>query len=465
MNQSFSLPTALCLPFTDVEALIQGRTIAALPKMFIRPGQRFYLYPINVSSNITFIKVWAKCELCQILDQTAQLDIISKLTIWNIKTFAEIIQQYQNIFLAYLRVYYLDKPLEISAIPNIQEKLGKFAPLPNTISVSETKPVLSDHIFNQRKQQLENRQPPLHPELEELQNLLLPIATNNPTAQQLEQEIRVFLGWNNQPVQNTPKSDLAWIKTIASLGDRSIEFEEKKSNYQAGTDFENISRQSLEFLGFKIEENYKGGAGGLDLYCSQPYPLVCECKAGNSIPDRAVEELDRIGKRHLQENYLQAVRLIIGPGEPTKQLKSSLIKSAKISKTSVIKAMTLQKLVELKAKYPGAINLIELKDYLEPGQIDDKINEYIEKVAQEIKLRSQIIQVVKEMTQLNNQNCVTIIEIRTHYNAINKSNLTDEIVQEILIELSSPLTGYIGRDKREEIKNYQFYYLRDLPTN
>ncbi|MFM6224883.1 MAG: DUF1802 domain-containing protein, partial [Dolichospermum sp.] len=118
---------------------------------------------------------------------------------------------------------------------------------------------------------------------------------------------------------------------------------------------------------------------------------VCECKAGKSIPDRAVEELDRIGKRHLQENYLQAVRLIIGPGEPTKNLKES----AQISKVSIIKAMTLQKLVELKAKYPGAINLLELKQYLEPGQIDDKINEYIAKIEKEIKLRSHIILLVK----------------------------------------------------------------------
>ncbi|NET70815.1 MAG: DUF1802 family protein [Sphaerospermopsis sp. SIO1G2] len=488
MNKSVSIYNSLCLYTPDVKALIEGRMICAIPRKLFNVGKTFALYPVEIprvemnkyyrqscltcenfseqnTVSTVLIQAWARCEFFEIPDKTAPLEIISQLTIWKQELFEEVLRARSSFFLAYLRVYHLDKTLEIPTIPNIQEKLGKFAPLPNTISVSETKPILSDYIFNQRKQQLENRQPPLHPELEELQNLLLPIATNNPAAQQLEQEIKVFLGWNNQRIENTLNSDLGWIKTIASVGDRSIELEEKKSNYQAGTDFENISRKSLEFLGFKIENAYKGGAGGLDLYCSQPYPLVCECKAGKSIPDRAVEELDRIGKRHLQENYLQAVRLIIGPGEPTKQLKSSLIKSAKLSKTSVIKAMTLQKLVELKAKYPGAINLIELKEYLEPGQIDDKINEYIEKVAQEINLRSQIIQVVKEMTQLNQQNYVSIIEVRTHYNAINKSNLTDEIVQEILIELSSPLTGYIGRDKREEIKNYQFYYLRDLPTN
>ena len=52
MNQSFSLPTALCLPFPDIEALIQGRIIAALPRQFLRSGQRFSLYPVDTSTNI-----------------------------------------------------------------------------------------------------------------------------------------------------------------------------------------------------------------------------------------------------------------------------------------------------------------------------------------------------------------------------------------------------------------------------
>ncbi|GCL38808.1 MULTISPECIES: DUF1802 family protein [Sphaerospermopsis] len=487
MNKSISIYNALCLPAPDVEALIQGQIITALPQKLLNLGQIFALYPVDISTigidkyysssflattqsvnnqvnyeEVT-IKSWARCEFLEIPDKSKQLDILSQLTIWKPERFEKILQNRPHFFLAYLRVYHLDKPYEIPAIPNIQEKLGKFAPLPNNISVSEAKPVLSDHVFNQRKQQLENRQPPLHPELEELQILLLAIANNNLVAQQLEQEIRVFLGWSSKQTTNTLKSDLAWIKTIATLGDRSIEFEEKKTNYQAGTDFENISRKSLEFLGFKVEESCKGGAGGLDLYCSQPYPLVCECKAGRSIPDRAVEELDRIGKRHLQENYLQALRLIIGPGEPTKQLKESLIKSAKLSKTSVIKAMTLQKLVELKAKYPGAIDLMELKKYLEPGQIDDKINEYIEKVEQEIKLRSHIIQLVKNYLQNAGIESTGVDTLHgAYFGSHPPQPLKPEEMHEILIELSSPLTGYLGREKGNDWKNDKFYYLRDL---
>jgi hypothetical protein len=460
MNQSFSLPRALCLPVSDIEALIQGRTIAALPRQFIHPEQRFSLYPVDNTGNVLLIKVWAKCQYCQTMDKTTPLntlDVLSQLTIWNLETFEAMIQKHENIFLAYLRVYHLPEPFEVPVNPNIQDKLGKFVGLPN-IYGSEDKPALSDQVFNQRKKQLEKLEPPLYPELEELQSALSQIANHNPAAQQLENDIKIFLGWSNVPTINTIDSDLAWIKTITSLGDRSIEKDEGKSNYQAGTDFEIVTRKSFNFLGFKVEEDHKGGAGGLDLYCSQPYSLVCECKAGKSIPHNTVGELDRIGKRHLQENYLQAVRLIIGPGEPTKNLKES----AQISKVSIIKAMTLQKLVELKAKYPGAINLIELKQYLEPGQIDDKINEYIDKVEKEIKLRSHLVQLIKKADKK-----VGIEYIEGVYDVSNppQTILNIQEMHDILIELSSPLTGYLGREKGNDGKTDKFYYLRDLPIN
>jgi len=135
--------------------------------------------------------------------------------------------------------------------------------------------------------------------------------------------------------------------------------------------------------------------------------------------------------------------------------------------------MTLQKLVELKAKYPGAINLVELKQYLQPGQIDYKIDEYIDKTEREIKLRSHIITVVKELSEQDNQSSkathqsFTVTEIRSHYNANATHNpkLTDEAVHDLLIELSSPLTGYLGRIKSSDWKSDRFYFLRDLPIN
>ncbi|MBE8964915.1 DUF1802 family protein [Nostocales cyanobacterium LEGE 12452] len=488
MSNLLLLNTALCLSSTDVEGLLQGRIIIALPRTFIQPGRSFALYPsptsINVlpneeyyksnllaitqkvippiSSETVWIQSWGKCELCQIVNNSESLKALSQLNIWTTKELQEILLQRKHIFLAYLRVYLLSEPIEIAVNPQSQ-----FIGLPDPLKVSVDLPVLNDRTFAQRKRQLEKLEPPLHPELEELQSAIASLTISQPVAKQLDDDIKVFLDWSSDKLIKQPDPDLAWINNIAALGDRSIEKDEGKSNYQAGTDFEIIARRSLDFLGFKVEENYKGGAGGLDLFCSQPYPLVCECKAGKSIPDRAVEELDRIGKRHLKENYLQAMRLIIGPGQPTKNLKES----AQISKISIINVMTLQKLVELKAKYPGAINLVELQQYLEPGQIDYKIDEYIDKAEKEIKLRSQLITVAKELSEQDNETSkathqsFTVTEIRVHYNVTHNPKLNDEVVHDLLIELSSPLTGYLGRIKGSNWNSDRFYFLRNLPIN
>ncbi|WP_375468381.1 DUF1802 family protein [uncultured Nostoc sp.] len=489
MNNSVVINTAICLPAPDVQALIQGRVIVAMCKNYIVPKRQFALYPIDSSINVLpveqyyhlnflataktalaqvsaetiSVKAWVRCEKCEPLHNTEPLSALSSLTIWTTEALQEILRQRHNIFLLYLRVYQLPKLITFSIKANSQ-----FIYLNEPLTISEEKPLLNDSTFVQRKHQLENRQPPLHPELEELQSAIASLTISQPAAKQLDDDIKAFLGWSSDKLIKQPDPNLAWINDIAKVGDRSIELDEKKSNYQAGTDFENIARQSLEFLGFKVENAYKGGAGGLDLFCSKPYPIVCECKAGRLIPSGTVEELIKLGGMHLgADQFLDSAKLVIGPGNPS----TDLLKAAQKWKVSIINAMTLQKLVQFKAKYPGAINLIELQQYLEPGQIDYKIDEYIDKTEREIKLRSQIITVVKELSEQDNQSSkapyqsFTVTETRVHYNATHNPKLNDEVVHDLLIELSSPLTGYLGRIKNSDWKGDRFYFLRDLPIN
>lgn len=479
-----NIDRAIRLPAPDVEALIQGRMISAIVWRTFNPGEQYALYPAD-NSNMTLmkpkqmslfpesgqlelpllvldkvsIKAWAKCELCQMVNEPESLEALSRLTIWKTEALQQILQQRPFIFVTHLRVYLLPQPLEMPVHPS-----GNFVSLPKSLNVTDSTPVLSESIFAKRRQQLEKLEPPEHPELEELQSALVQLSTTNPKAKQLDAEIKMFLGWSSDKPVKPIKPDLSWIKTIAALGNRSIELEEKKSNYQAGTDFENITRQSLEFLGFKIENAYKGGAGGLDLFCSKPYPLVGECKAGKLIPSRTAEELIKLGGMHLsRDKFLESTKLVIGPGNPS----VDMLKAAQEWKVSIINAMTLQKLVELKAKYPGAVNLVELKPYLEMGrQIDDRINDYIQKVEREIRLRSQIIQAVKQLC--SDSDFPTVVEIKVQYNATfgaTDSKLTYESVKDLTIELSSPLTGYLGRIKGENWQSDRFYFLRDLPLD
>ena len=263
--------------------------------------------------------------------------------------------------------------------------------------------------------------------------------------------------------ETQPNNSLSWIKTISKLGDRSIETDTGntgKTNWKAGTDFENIVRKALEFLGFKADYTHKGGAGGLDLLCLEPYALFGECKAGKKIPNDTAVQLLNLGTLRRGDLFPKAVKLIIGAGKPTPQLEDA----AKVHGMAIINAVTLQRLVELKSKYLGSIDLIELRKYFVGGQSNQEIDKYIEKVTNEMKLRSHIVNLVKRCLETFNSSNVDLNALSGAYHFSNPpQNLSKEELKEILIELSSPLVGYLGRVEEDGKKCDRFYYLRDLP--
>ncbi|MEA5498843.1 DUF1802 family protein [Limnoraphis robusta Tam1] len=463
-----SLSTALRLPAPDLEALNQGRTILIIAGIFINPGRQFALYPADTSSNTlpneqyyrpnflptvhqslaelgsetVTIKSWAKCELCQIVNEAERLDLLSQLTVWTEEALHQTLAKRGHFFLTYLRVYQLSEPSEIAV-----NSSPRFLPISPALTVSENNPILSNDTFDQRYRQILNRQPPLHPELEELQTAISQLAVTHSAAKQFDEQIQQFIGWK---MAKTTKPLPDWISTINEKGTA-----ETGGKYEKGTAFENIVRQSLAYLGFEVDTNAKGGAGGMDLYCHKPYPMVGECKAGKGLGNMAVKELVELGGTHLgQETFMNSVKLVIGPGNPSQ----NLLKASQQWNVSIMNPMSLQKLVELQAKYPGSVNLIELKEYLTAGQIDGKIDEYIDKVKQDLQLRSKIIEAVKHCQEQTKHNAVKVDLI---YGACLQLNISQQKLSEILIELSSPLTGYLGRVDGTE----QFYFLRELEVN
>lgn len=426
---------ALRLPTGVLSSLESGSITAIYAQSFNRPKQDFALCSDDPEASEVKISAWARCEGSQQFSEKDKCDIIAVHLQVPLESLQNAIEQNGFIWLSYLRVYYLPSPIIIK-----NSTKGVFIALENRIYINKMQPVLDDITYEKRKREVKNLEPP-EPLDVQIQKML--------------EEVEF-----QRKMESLKKLD--WIKTITTLGDRSIELEEKKNTYQAGTDFENIAKQGLEFLGFTIDESHKGGAGGLDLFCSKPYPLIGECKAGKSIPSGTTEELIKLGGMRLEtENFRDSTKLVIGAGNPT----PDVITAAYKWKVSIIKAMTLQKLVELKAKYDGAIDLFKLKEYLQAGQIDDKIDEYIQKVESEIKLRSQIVQTVKEEQDGNQY--VSVTEIRSTYNAkyvrSPQPRLDDLVMKDLLVELSSPLAGYLGRVEEAGKKCDRFYYLRDLP--
>jgi Domain of unknown function (DUF1802) len=511
MSESILIYNALCLLAPDIEALIQGRMIAAMPRTLLNNGQKFALYPLNYSANLlsieqnyhqnflpiaqsaltqlnsqgillqpkqislphndeqlqlpllshetVSIKAWAKCEHCQILDPTKNLDILSQLTIWKTEVFEAILQKQPHIFLAYLRVYHLPQLCEVAANANIQEKLGKFVGLPN-IGVSEANPVLNDRTFAQRKHQLEKLEPALHHELEELQSAIASLTISQPAAKQLDDDIKVFLGWSSDKLTNPLDSDLPWIQRISEVG-----------NSSDGHTFEKLVRRGLLKLGFTgsgLNPDGTGGAGGMDFYTEQPYPIVGECKATKTekVPDGTPAQLLKIGMNHLGKfQYDNSIKLIVAAGE----LNFYASRTATENQMNVISPETLQKLVELQAHYKNSVNLLELKECLQQapfGLAEDKINTYIDKVEQSIRLRSHIIQLVKNYLENSGIESAGVEALHgAYFGSHPPQPIKTAEMHEILIELSSPLTGYLGRIKSSDWKSDRFYFLRDLLVN
>ena len=450
-----SIANGLRISATNLDALRSGAIVGAFSKTFLVPDRAFALYPdLQIeNSDLVTVDLWAECKSCENIDSTFDISKLSELTALPIEELESIFQQRASIFLLVLRVYKLPNPIQVQ-----QQSIGNFVPLPESITIFEKIPILDDEQFQQIQDQSKD-----------LELLIIP---NQSTDIILDDDDFLKINPNILNVEpqevideeNQTNNSLSWIKTISALGDRSIEGADKKSTVKAGTDFENIVKRSLEFLGFTIDKAHKGGAGGLDLCCSQPYLLIGECKAGKSIPKGTTEEIMRIGMTKLatESEFKEAAKLIIGSGKPT----PDVIKFSTKWKISIIKTKTLQKLVEFKAKYDGAINLFELKEYLQAGQIDDKIDEYIQKVESDIKLRSRIVQSVKKLAYMGTTQ-PNFERICTQYNAMfftdNESVLHDQEGKDILIELSSPLAGYLGRVKGNGGNSDRFYYLRDLP--
>ncbi|CAD0232684.1 conserved hypothetical protein [Planktothrix agardhii] len=492
---------ALSLPAPEVSALTQGRMIVILPSLFLGTGQSFFLYPAETSggaisleeiyrssfltdakialnqaqNNPVLIKAWAKCELChRLYDHPELLEKLAQLTIWTGEALRAKIEEKNLKNLAYLRVYKLSEPFEIEAIAESSAKIGKFLGLSISANISESIPILDDIIFAKRQSSIKNLESPEHPELEELENAIAKYPNDHLSQkgqiglQQLKANIHDFLGWKTASSLKSNQLDLEWINKIAALGNRSKELDEGKSNYQAGTDFENIVKQSLEFLGFTIDYAHKGGAGGLDLFCSKPYPIVGECKAGKKTPNDTAVQLLNLGTLRLKDEKLfkDAIKLIIGPSEPTQQMNEA----AKVHKMTIINPETLEKLVKLQAQYPGSVDLIELKDYFkkkkgeqeEWGQMDDNIDKYIKIVFNRLQLRSHIIQVVKNYLNNAQMTEATVSGIHGLYCSNPPQPLPQKQLHEILVELSSPLAGYLGRNRADDWRNDSFYYLREL---
>jgi hypothetical protein len=473
MTKTIVVERVLSLLMNEIKTLQDGKTIAALPISQVQKGWNFLLhpYPCDGFASDARIECWATCENFRIIHDARDLPILAALSLWSQSSLEKLFKERGHLSLALLRAYTLPDPIVVSSEMTSGIKLGKFVGLSHlgevfkeSLQVTEILPVLSDSVYANRHQQLTNFRLPEHRELEAIQSTIEHYAQTNSEAKSLDYDLRVFLGWADaQKIASTPD----WIREITTTG-----------NSSDGDLFEKRVRQAFIHLGFtnnrldpkvSLNPGASGGSGGLDFYCEFPYPIVGECKASkdlkvNDNKDGAPSQLIKLGHKLLTpEEFSCAIKIIMAPGELTKDSKKTAIGNH----MNIIRPETLERLVNLKNSHSGSIDLLKLKPYLEKGPFgvdaDERLNEFIEETSKLVEIRSHIVKTFKEYLEKKKVTEAGIEKFSGFFcGSDSPQQLEDRELHEILIELSSPLTGYLGRTKGNSWKDDRFYYLRDL---
>lgn len=488
MSRTKKLSFAMPFPALELAALISGETIAALPRQSLNKGKAFALYPVTqdpeaawyqphvltqyapppeqTRKNIELL-AWAECEMCETIADAQELERLADCTIW---TPAGLVAQQGDrpfLFVAYLRVHAWVNAVKISPLKQANRKLGRLVPLKTTLDNSNSAAIFAKDAFEQHCQNLQQRQgrtpepspspetdvapPPRSVAPKPTPAPSKPIAPDPPSPPATVPEPR--------SESQTVLPD--WTTQIAAIG-----------NSSNGHEFERLVRRSFGFLGFRntqanaqanLDPDATGGAGGLDFYADQPYGIVGECKATKTekVPDATAAELIKLGLKILPKHeYDACIKLIIAAGELTKHAE----KTAVGNQINVLRPETVERLVGLKRVYPGAIDLWCLKDVLkqEPfgAQADQSVNGFVDTIQAQIKMRQQIVEIIKQNPF--GTFAVNCTQIHALFCAHNRENfLSEQDVYHLLIEMASPLLGYIGHQKTERRQDDRFYFLRD----
>ncbi|KPQ35564.1 MAG: protein of unknown function (DUF1802) [Phormidesmis priestleyi Ana] len=511
-REKITLSKALCLPMLDIEALVQGRTIAALSSSFRNPSH-FLLCPVDVSLNDTQIKsryrpdflrslrtspkltnpdnvtiiAWAKSKSCRSYSNQDDLATLSKLTAWSADYLQKSAQIHHKIFLLFLQVHRFPQPLELRMNRPDENTIGRYLSIPGTWSDQNTVPIIEDSVFAIRQKQLVKLSRPAHPALENLQTELVTIRENNLGAMSLDRDLRYFLGWSRATETQLYDSDLSWIQQITPTGCSNKE-----------DDLKQLVRQSWIKLGCKeiistteavgktqnrlpsrLFDNHLSDA---DLSFNNPFSITTitiKCRANNHscVTNEAIQQFAEQLPQQVEEQFTKTDLHDVNHQQLRKSIKILLTKepltdqaqqSAKQANINVMRPETLQRLSELKAQYPGAIDLFKLEYYLQMAphgeDADKKINQFIEATVQQLKIRLAIIEAVKTCMDRTGQTGIETEDICAAYTALtdlSMPKLSIGEVHDILIELSSPVAGYLGRVQSER-ENEIFYFLREL---
>lgn len=483
---AIALTTALCLPTLDLEALLQGRTIAAISSSFRNPS-RFLLCPVDTSletarlanryhpdflksinlnqslynTGSVTIQAWARCKTCRIFGEQDNLAALSSLTAWSVEYLHELVQERHKIYVLFLQIHRFAQPIDLTMNRLSEDKVGSYIDVPGSWSDQGAQALLPDADFAKRQKQLIKLSPPIHPELHSLQTALVALRQNSLGAMALDRDLRYLLGWSRAEETQLYDSDISWIQRIAQSGDTDNAAEFKQLVFKSWLKLGFVNADGAMSIEDREEEN------DLDICCQAPFAVVGKCKADRRgvVSQAVLEPLIEASHTSLHpEAFEQVIKIVFTAGPLTEIAQQA----AKENKMNVMHPETLQRLTEMKARYPGSIDLLKLKACLQQEPYgegaDEKIGRFIEETFVQLKIRSAVIEAVKLCLENAGQESIGADAVCAAYAALASfglPNLSMGEVHDVLIELSSPVAGYLGRTQANNGREL-FYFLREL---
>jgi hypothetical protein len=165
--------------------------------------------------------------------------------------------------------------------------------------------------------------------------------------------------------------------------------------------------------------------------------------------------------------YERCVKVIFAAGKLTPDADQV----ARGNEMNVLRPETLEALVKLQANYPGSVDLQELKEKLDAApfgeEADSQLESYIQELQGRVQQRADSIAALKLALETANSSSMTIRNFCFSLKFIDEKykylhQLGEQGIYELLIELSSPLTGYIRREKKGDWREDCFSVIRDL---
>jgi hypothetical protein len=254
------------------------------------------------------------------------------------------------------------------------------------------------------------------------------------------------------------------LETLLALAGPNLEDYLRLAHSSHGAAFEEATRQCFIALGFTLDPEFQGQPGEIDFAATAPYYVFGECQAsaGDNIGVAVVDKLTRHVRRYLKARSLSPTTEGC-PVVVSELATAQLAQDAATEGVAILRPSQLAALLKLKREFPGAVHPYNIRTVLVTGgDISASVARFIDVTREEIEKRVGIIEVLKndrfKPQAGGGSRDPGWIQARVEIEL--ESHIAMAEIEDILLELTSPLVGCVGVEKGSDGRE-RYFYIRD----